>query len=49
MDSFTIAILIGGAVVLIVLVGMIVIDRGAPPEQPQPPETTRTAKRKSRS
>lgn len=49
MDSFTIAIVIGGAVVLVVLIGMIVVDRGGPPEQPEPSETTRAGKRKARS
>jgi Na+-transporting methylmalonyl-CoA/oxaloacetate decarboxylase gamma subunit len=41
MDSFTIAILIGGAVVLLVLVGLIVVDRGAP----EPASTTKPEKK----
>lgn len=56
MDSFTVAIVIGGAVVLVVLLGMIVIDRGAPPEKPEASEPTRASsvsrapkKRKPRS
>ena len=30
MDSFTISVVIGGGVVLLVLAGMFLIDRGAP-------------------